>query len=522
LIGLPRIGMLWMEGPLSYLEQLCIVSFRDAGHEVVLYHYGPLENVPEGVELADAATVLPRDGDGLTHARTGSPALHSDLFRYRLLRKEPGMIWADTDAYCMMPFDTESGHFYGWESKHHVNGGVLGLPADCDTLAALLEFTSDIHSIPPWYPENLKQEYNEAAKAGTPVPAGDMPWGVWGPHAITHFLHDTGEVKHAFPQHVLYPFTFADRRLMLRRGFDASDYVRPDTMSIHFYGRRMRKRLVEAEGGTPKRWSLIGKLLKKHNVDPAGAPIPVTSAPEQEPPAQAFRTLTEHPGKSANLTDLADYYGSDKGSNKHRYTELYNLLFHPFRDRKISFLEMGLQIGGPEHGKSEDRETTDLPSVRMWLDYFTKAQVFGLDVSEFSWFEAERFKFLRCDMDDRANIDEAASDLPMLDIAIDDASHASMHQQQAFLALWPKIKPGGMYIIEDLRWQPEVYENKHPGITKTADLFQSWITKRRFNHSDPSMTEAFNALAPEFSGCFLHQALFDKSRKDQVLVVQKR
>jgi len=183
---------------------------------------------------------------------------------------------------------------------------------------------------------------------------------------------------------------------------------------------------------------------------------------------------------------------------------------------------MGLQIGGPEHGKSEDRETTDLPSVRMWLDYFTKAQVFGLDVSEFSWFEADRFQFLRCDMDARENIDKAADQLPGLDIAIDDASHASMHQQQAFLALWPKIKPGGMYIIEDLRWQPKPYEDKHPGITKTADLFQSWLTKRRFSHSDPKMADAFNALAPEFSGCFLHQALFDKSRKDQVLVVQKR
>ena len=34
----------------------------------------------------------PREGGGLAHARTGSPALHSDLFRYRLLAREPGNI----------------------------------------------------------------------------------------------------------------------------------------------------------------------------------------------------------------------------------------------------------------------------------------------------------------------------------------------------------------------------------------------------------------------------------------------
>ncbi|WP_284163523.1 hypothetical protein [Frigidibacter sp. SD6-1] len=110
-----------------------------------------------------------------------------------------------------------------------------------------------------------------------------------------------------------------------------------------------------------------------------------------------------------NLTDLADRYGSDKGSTKHRYTELYEMLFRPFRDRSIRFLEMGLQIGGPEHGESADRKTTDLPSVRMWLEYFPKAHIHGLDVSDFGWFADDRFSFYRCDMDARENIAAVAA-----------------------------------------------------------------------------------------------------------------
>ena len=221
-----------------------------------------------------------------------------------------------------------------------------------------------------------------------------------------------------------------------------------------------------------------------------------------------------------NLTDLADRYGSDKGSRKHRYTELYQMLFLPYREREIDFLEMGLQIGGPEHGVSADRKTTDAPSVRMWLEYFPNARIHGLDVSDFSWFEADRFSFHRCDMDSRAAIAEAAAGMPEFDIIIDDASHASHHQQNGFLELFSKVKPGGLYVIEDLRWQPEAYEK--PGITKTAALFRGFAEARKFVHADPAVQAEFEALAPEISGCFVFQARYTKTRRDQVAVIHKR
>lgn len=221
-----------------------------------------------------------------------------------------------------------------------------------------------------------------------------------------------------------------------------------------------------------------------------------------------------------NLTDLADRHGSDKGASKHRYTELYEMLFRPWRSRAIDFLEMGLQIGGPEQGESADRKTTDLPSVRMWLDYFPKARVHGLDVSDFSWFSHERFAFHRCDMDVRDNIATMARQMPAFDIIIDDASHASHHQQFGFLELFPRLKSGGLYILEDLRWQPKAYE--HAGITKTADLFRGFSQERAFSHGDPALQADFAALAPDISGCFLFQVRYDRKRKDQVAVIHKR
>ncbi len=221
-----------------------------------------------------------------------------------------------------------------------------------------------------------------------------------------------------------------------------------------------------------------------------------------------------------SLSDLAEKYGSDKGPRKHRYTELYELLFRPFRDADIAFLEMGLLIGGPEHGVDAGRETRDLPSVRMWLEYFAKARIIGLDISDFSWFEHPRFRFVRCDMDDRTEIARAGSEIGPVDIIIDDASHASHHQQNAFLELFPKLPSGGLYVIEDLRWQPKTFEK--PGITKTAALFRGFAEQRTFTHSDPATQAAFEGLAGDISGCFVFQAQYTKTRRDQVAVIHKR
>ena len=504
-------SMLWINGSLSYLEQLCAKSCVDAGHHTILYTYEPVGCVPEGIELRDAAEVLPLQGF-LLHSRTGSPALHSDLFRYKLLEKDGDTIWVDTDAYCLRKFEPVDGHFYGWESEKHVNGGVLALPPDSDTLRELLAFTSDEFAIPPWLPDRQKRVFEEAREAGNPIHASDMPWGTWGPHAVTHFLRETGEIRYALPRSGLYPFSFKDRVKMIRTSTNSDDYLNQDTYSIHFYGRRMRPRLAREKEGVPRSRSLIGKLLEKHKIDPFLAPIQVKKADYDGLDSQA---IPDRP----NLTMLADKYGSDKGSKKHRYTELYHMLFSPFRDRPIRFMEMGLLIGGPEHGEDPNRPTDDLPSVRMWLDYFSKAHIIGLDISDFTFFDHPRFDFIRCDMDERNQIKKAVSEQTAFDIVIDDASHASHHQQNAFLEVFPKVKSGGLYIIEDLRWQPKAYEI--PRVTKTAELFQSYLNNQKFTHSNSEVESSFNNLRSLISGAFIFQAKFQKHRKDQVLVVHK-
>jgi hypothetical protein len=100
--------MLWVEGPLSPLERLCMASFMRCGHPVHLYVYGEVCGVPEGVTVLDGRSILPADricrygpaaGSG-----EGSLALFANLFRYALLARHGG-IWSDCDMVCLKPLD---------------------------------------------------------------------------------------------------------------------------------------------------------------------------------------------------------------------------------------------------------------------------------------------------------------------------------------------------------------------------------------------------------------------------------
>lgn len=267
-----QIGMLWIDGSLSFLEQLCIKSFLDVGQHVRLYTYGPVTNVPEGVELRDAREVLPEE-EILLHNRTGSPALHSDKFRVQMLAQEQDIIWADTDAYCVKPFTTENGHLHGWLAPHEINGGVLALPKDSPTLFDLIEYTKEPYRIPHWFPAKIRNPLIHDAMAGNPKHASDMPWGVWGPRALTWLLKQNNEARFSHPQEVLYPIGYKDRRLMSRPGANPKQFITDNTMSIHFYGRRMRAFIRYRFDGIPHPDSLIGKLVEKHGIDPHAAPI---------------------------------------------------------------------------------------------------------------------------------------------------------------------------------------------------------------------------------------------------------
>ena len=270
IMPLAEIGTLWIGKELSWLEQLCLASFVDHGHRVNLFTYGDVGNVPEGVNIESANSFLSGD-DILLHTKTGSPAYHADVFRLRMI-KDSDLVWADTDAFCCQPWDIPiDSHFHGWisDDKPSVNNGVLGLPKNSRTLARMLEFTSDEYPIPPWFSDDKRADLEMRKANGNGVHVSDLPWGVWGPNALTWFLRETGEIEFSKPGHVLYPVPFSLAGVVLNpaRRNKANQLIKPETLSIHFWGRRFRN-IAARYNGIPARNTLVDALLTRHAIDP--------------------------------------------------------------------------------------------------------------------------------------------------------------------------------------------------------------------------------------------------------------
>lgn len=92
---------LWIGPELSKLEQLCLKSFIDNGHEFHLYTYQETKNVPDGVVIKDGNEIL--DKSEIFRYKNGSVSAFSNLFRLTMLYKKGGY-WVDTDIVCVKPF----------------------------------------------------------------------------------------------------------------------------------------------------------------------------------------------------------------------------------------------------------------------------------------------------------------------------------------------------------------------------------------------------------------------------------
>ena len=160
------------------------------------------------------------------------------------------------------------------------------------------------------------------------------------------------------------------------------------------------------------------------------------------------------------LTYLANIFFSDKGTlwpNRHNYTKHYHSLFKKNRyNKNLKFLEIGLC-----RGLDEGWAQNDVPSIKMWLNYFPHAKIYGYDYSDFSFFKHERVSIFQGDQGNKKHLNDFINiNGGEFDVIIDDASHASHHQQISLGFLFPYLKKGGYYIIEDLDWQPSEIEKK--------------------------------------------------------------
>lgn len=211
-----------------------------------------------------------------------------------------------------------------------------------------------------------------------------------------------------------------------------------------------------------------------------------------------FRRKNFEEYRMDELTRLANHYASDKGtvapSEGHHgprlhFTTVYGRYFEALRDKPITLLEIGVGSG---------------PSLKMWYDYFPKARIHAIDVVPQKQHDNDRVTTHICDQSDRVALAKLMQQIGPLDLLIDDGSHVVMHQQVSLGALFPHLKPGAQYWIEDLHTSDRsVWDGKTlygydmtvaPG-ESTVELIEQFISTGKFDSAflTRKENEALNA-----------------------------
>lgn len=129
--------------------------------------------------------------------------------------------------------------------------------------------------------------------------------------------------------------------------------------------------------------------------------------------------------------------GTDKNTI-HCFGPFYELLLRPLRRTATSVLEIGIRGGG---------------SLCVWAEYFENARITGLDIADMGSDVLARshpgnigMYFLDATLDSTPDLIEPNT----FDFIIDDGSHIAEHQIAALRIWGPRLRPGGIFIIEDI------------------------------------------------------------------------
>jgi hypothetical protein len=152
------------------------------------------------------------------------------------------------------------------------------------------------------------------------------------------------------------------------------------------------------------------------------------------------------------LDELGLKYGTDKNSSGHGYCQIYDELFTPVRHEPIALLELGVAYGA---------------SLRMWDEYFDHPDtvIAGIDIHLGGGLGGLATAGVHLPLrqrygkplpgivtyfSDQTEVPSGLKDWHP-DIVIDDASHYSSKTIASFKTWFPALRPGGVYVVEDVQ-----------------------------------------------------------------------
>lgn len=141
--------------------------------------------------------------------------------------------------------------------------------------------------------------------------------------------------------------------------------------------------------------------------------------------------------------------GTDKETN-HHYGDVYEELL-----RNLLFLSDHSSWGRDSVKLMMEVGIADGSSLLAWREVFPNATCVGLDIQPASKLQVRginpddgRFEFHLGDATKKEDCERAANGR-QFDLIVDDATHRLEDILQTLFYLWPYVRPGGLYVVEE-------------------------------------------------------------------------
>lgn len=128
--------------------------------------------------------------------------------------------------------------------------------------------------------------------------------------------------------------------------------------------------------------------------------------------------------------------GTDKESN-HAYGDAYEAIFKRWFVTGRYSIELMMEVG-----------VAGGASMLAWREVFPNALVVGMDIHACEKGHGERLEFHLGDQRLQADCERAANNR-RFDVIVEDAYHSIDHTLLTLFWLWPFVRPGGLYIVEE-------------------------------------------------------------------------
>jgi cephalosporin hydroxylase len=165
------------------------------------------------------------------------------------------------------------------------------------------------------------------------------------------------------------------------------------------------------------------------------------------------------------------------------YLDIYERHLSCYRNKPFFFLEIGVFDGG---------------SLDMWRHYFgNEATIVGIDINQECARRVDPPNLVRIGSQaDPKFLQGVIAEFGPPDVVLDDGSHMASHQRASFNALFPAVKEGGLYIIEDMHtsYWPEWEGGYRREGTAVEFVKQMMDDLHAWYHKRPTVTPAKESI----------------------------